>query len=150
MLTDLYAGPLLEAAGSIPAAATLPDADATARRASRVCGSSVELDLKVRDGVVADIATRVKACALGQAAVSMFDRAVRGAAPDAVRQVRDQVSAMLREGGPVPTGERWAELAKLAPVAEYPARQASVMLVFDAAVAALDEIASRGAEGRDG
>ena len=142
MLSDLYAGPLLEAAGSIPAAKRLPDADATARRASRVCGSSVELDLALRDGVVADIATRVKACALGQAAVSMFDRCVRGATPDEVRAVRDSVAAMLREGGPVPEG-RWAELAKLAPVAEYPARQASVMLVFDAAVAALDEIAGR-------
>lgn len=145
MLSDLYSGHLLEAAGSIPAAGKLADADATARRASKVCGSSVELDLSLRGGVVADIATRVKACALGQAAVTFFDRCVRGAAPDEVRRVRDEVSAMLRDGGPPPTGERWAELEKLAPVVDYPARQASVMLVFDAAVAALDEIASRAA-----
>ena len=143
MLDDLYSGALLEAAGSIPAARTIPDADATARRTSKVCGSEVELDLSLRDGVVADVAMRVKACALGQAAVSFFDRCVRGASPAEVRRVRGEMSAMLREGGPVPSGERWAELAKLAPVAEYPARQASVMLVFDAAVAALDEIEGR-------
>ena len=145
MLDDLYSGQLLEAAGAIPAARAMSDADATARRSSKVCGSSVELDLSVRDGVVADIATRVKACALGQAAVTFFDRCVRGATPDEVRRVRGEVAAMLREGGPVPTGERWAELAKLAPVADYPTRQASVLLVFDAAVAALDEIEARAA-----
>ena len=145
MLSDLYSGHLLEAAGSIPAARTLPDAGATARRTSKVCGSEVELDLSLRDGVVADVATRVKACALGQASVAFFDRCVRGATPDEVRRVRDEVSAMLREGGPPPSGERWAELAKLAPVADYPARQASVMLVFDAAVAALDEVEARAA-----
>ena len=145
MLSDLYSGQLLEAAGAIPAAGALPDADATARRSSKVCGSSVELDLSLRDGVVADVATRVKACALGQAAVTFFDRGVRGASPDEVRRVRDEVHAMLKESGPPPEGDRWAELAKLAPVAEYPARHASVMLVFDAAVAALDEIAARAA-----
>ena len=145
MLTDLYAGPLLEAAGAVPAARTIPDADATARRASKVCGSSVELDLSLRDGVVADVAARVKACALGQAAVTFFDRGVRGATPAEVRAARDQVLAMLKSGSAPPANERWAELAKLAPVAEYPARHASVMLVFDAAVAALNEIEARGA-----
>ena len=142
MLDDLYAGPLLEGAGAIPEARVLPDADATARRASKVCGSEVELDLSVRDGRVADIATRVTACALGQAAVTFFDRGVRGAAPGEVRAARDAVAAMLRSGDLPPLFEqgRWAELAKLQPVSGYPARHASVMLVFDAAVAALDEI----------
>ena len=145
MLDDLYSGQLLEAAGAIPAARDLPDADATARRTSKVCGSSVELDLSLRGGVVADVATRVKACALGQAAVTFFDRGVRGATPAEVRAARDQVLAMLKSGSAPPANERWAELAKLAPVAEYPARHASVMLVFDAAVAALNEIEARGA-----
>ena len=147
MLDDLYAGPLLEAAGAIPEARALPDADATARRASKVCGSTVELDLSLRDGAVADVAARVQACALGQAAVTFFDRSVRGAAPGEVRAARDAVAEMLRTGalpGLLAEG-RWAELAKLQPVAGYPARHASVMLVFDAAVAALDEIAARAA-----
>ena len=143
MLSDLYSGALLEAAGAVPEARALPDADATGRRASKVCGSSVEVDVSVRGGVVADLATRVKACALGQAAVTFFDRGVRGARPEEVRAVRDAVHAMLKDGAPPPAGERWAELAKLAPVAEYPARHASVLLVFDATVAALDEIAAR-------
>ena len=147
MLDDLYAGPLLEAAGAIPEARALPDADATARRTSKVCGSRVELDVRVRDGVVADVAARVEACALGQASVTFFDRSVRGAAPGEVRAARDAVAEMLRTGAlPDLLAEgRWAELAKLRPVAEYPARHASVMLVFDAAVAALHEIETRAA-----
>ena len=142
MLDDLYAGPLLEAAGAIPEGRHLPDAGATARRTSKVCGSTVELDVSVRDGVVADVASRVEACALGQAAVTFFDRCVRGAAPAEVRAARDAVASMLKTGDLPPLLEagRWAELAKLRPVSGYPARQASVMLVFDAAVAALDEI----------
>ena len=147
MLGDLYSGPLLDAAGSVPAASTLPDADATARRASKVCGSSVEIDLSLKDGVVADVALRVKACALGQAACSIFDRAVRGATPDELRRVAAEMRAMLREDGPVPSGDRWAETVKLQPIAGYPARHASTLLVFEAAVAALDEIAARAAPG---
>ena len=142
MLDDLYAGPLLEAAGAIPDARALPDADATARRTSKVCGSTVELDVSLRDGAVADIAARVEACALGQAAVTFFDRSVRGAAPAELRAARDAVAAMLATGDlPDLLAEgRWSELAKLQPVSGYPARHASVMLVFDAAVAAITEI----------
>lgn len=143
MLSDLYSGALLEAAGAIPAAGTLPDADATVRRSSKVCGSSVELDLSVRGGVVSDVAMRVKACALGQASASIFGRAVRGATPAEVAAAAAGVRAMLKEGAPPPEGERWAEVAKLEPIRDYAARHASTLLVWDAAVEALGEIAAR-------
>jgi NifU-like protein involved in Fe-S cluster formation len=49
---------------------------------------------------------------------------------------------MLKAGGPPPTG-RWADLALLEPVKDYPHRQPSTLLVFDAVERALDEIAAR-------
>ena len=94
MLDDLYTGALLDAAASIPAERRLPDADATARKVSKVCGSDVTVDLALRDGVVADVAMRVKACALGQASASILDRAIRGASPDELSRVHEEMIAM--------------------------------------------------------
>lgn len=140
MMSDLYSGALLDAAASVPARAVLDGADATARRHSKVCGSEVTVSLKMADGVVADIGLDVKACALGQASSAILSRAIRGATPTELREVRAAMWAMLRDGGPLPEGERWAELEKLAPIRDYPARHASTMLVFDAVVACLDDI----------
>jgi NifU-like protein involved in Fe-S cluster formation len=140
MLSDLYSKDLMEAAAAIPARGRLADADASARRVSKVCGSEVGVDLKLRDGAVADIALDVKACALGQASSSMLARHIVGATPAELRQLREEMVLMLKEGGEPPQGDRWAELAKLAPIREYPARHASTLLVFDAVVECLDKI----------
>lgn len=148
MLNELYSGALLEAAASIPPREPLGDADASSRKVSRVCGSEVEVYLKMDGEAVGDISLDVKACALGQAASSIFARAVKGASLDELRRVRNEMRAMLKEDGPVPSGERWAELEKLQPIKDYPARHASTLLVFEAAAHCADQIeAARGAEG---
>ncbi|MEM9422203.1 MAG: iron-sulfur cluster assembly scaffold protein [Pseudomonadota bacterium] len=140
MLNDLYSGALLDAAASIPEKGALPDADASSRKVSKVCGSEVGVDLKLRDGVVADIALDVKACALGQASASILARHIRGAAPSELRQLYVEVTAMLKEGASPPSGQRWAEMAKLEPIREYPARHASTLLVFKAVIDCLDQV----------
>ena len=141
MLSKIYSGALLEAAGSIPPAMRLAAPDATSRKVSRVCGSEVTVDLSLTDGQVSEFAVEAKACALGQAASSLLAKTIVGASVEEVRALRDAVHAMLKEGAPPPAGARWAELAKLEPIREYPARHASTMLVFDAAVDCLDQIA---------
>lgn len=146
MLNDLYSEALLDAAASVPPRGMLEDADATARRHSRVCGSEVTVSLKMAEGVVSDVGLDVKACALGQASSGMVAKAIRGASPEELRRVHDEMWAMLRDDGPPPTGERWAELAKLEPIKEYPARHKSTMLVFEAIVACLDEMDSTSGE----
>ncbi|WOI53889.1 iron-sulfur cluster assembly scaffold protein [Parvularcula sp. LCG005] len=140
MLNDLYSEQLLDAAADMPARTDMPDADAIARKVSKVCGSDVEVALKVADGVVRDIALDVKACALGQASSSLLAKSIRGASTAEVRQLRADMIAMLKEGAAPPAGERWAEMAKLEPIRDYPARHASTLLVFDAVVACLDQI----------
>ncbi|RFB05060.1 iron-sulfur cluster assembly scaffold protein [Parvularcula marina] len=140
MLSDLYSGDLLEAAASIPPRADLPEADARARKVSRVCGSEVDLAIKAEDGIVTDIALDVKACALGQASSSMFARAVRGASLEELITLRDEMTAMLKEEGPAPSGERWAELEKLLPIREYPARHTSTLLIFEAAADCAEQL----------
>ncbi|NHK28574.1 iron-sulfur cluster assembly scaffold protein [Parvularcula flava] len=140
MIEKIYSNALLEAAGSIPKARRLDEPDATARKYSRVCGSEVTVDLKMVDGVVSDFAVSAKACALGQASSSLMAKTIIGSTPDELRTLHAQMVAMLKEEGPVPTGERFAELSKLEPIRDYPARHASTLLVFDAVIDCLDQI----------
>ena len=143
-LTDLYSAKILEFAGNLPAMPRLGHPQATARRTSRVCGSVVEVDLNVRDGQVSDYAHDVSACALGQTAAAIVARHIIGSTPEELRLLRTQMVAMLKAGGPPPTG-KWADLAVLAPVRDYKPRHASTLLVFEAVVDCLDQIERQGA-----
>jgi NifU-like protein involved in Fe-S cluster formation len=142
MLSDIYNQRILELAADIPRLGRLPDPDGTARGHSKLCGSTVTVDLKTDGAVVTDFAHDVKACALGQASSSIMARHVVGATPAELRELRETMRAMLKENGPAPDG-RWADLAVLEPVRDYKARHASTMLTFDAVVAALDQAEAR-------
>lgn len=142
MLDDIYNRRILELAANIPRLGRLSAPDASATAHSRLCGSTVTVDLTLRDGRVADFAHDVKACALGQASSSIMARHVVGARPDDLRLVREAMRRMLKEDGPPPDGE-WADLAVLEPVRGFKARHASTLLTFDAVVDALDQIAAR-------
>ncbi|WP_040619837.1 iron-sulfur cluster assembly scaffold protein [Rhodovulum sp. PH10] len=144
MLNDVYNRRILELAGNIPRLGRLPDPDATATAHSRLCGSTVTVDLKMEGDVVTDFAHVVKACALGQASSAIMASHVVGAHADELRALRETVRRMLKENGPPPDG-RWADVAVLEPVRDFKARHASTLLTFDAVVQAIDEIlANRG------
>jgi NifU-like protein involved in Fe-S cluster formation len=142
MLDDIYNQRILALAADIPRLGRLNAPDATASAHSKLCGSKVVIDLKVKGDEIVDFAHDVKACALGQASSSVMARHVVGAHADEMRALRETMRKMLKENGPPPDG-RWAELAALEPVREYKARHASTMLTFDAVVDALDQIAAR-------
>lgn len=148
MIGAIYTDRILDAAGSIPAAKRLAAPDASAKKVSRVCGSEVEVDLILKDGKVAEFGMEARACALGQAAASIVARNIVGATAAELYRLRDEMRAMLKEGGPPPSGDRWKDLAALAPVRDYPQRHASAMLVFEAVAACLDEIAERAASAK--
>jgi NifU-like protein involved in Fe-S cluster formation len=126
-------------AADIPHLGRLADPDASATAHSKLCGSTVTIDLKLADGVVTDFAHEVKACALGQASASIMARHIIGSTPAELRALRERMRAMLKENGPVPEG-KWSDCAVLEPVRDYKARHASTLLTFDAVVSALDEI----------
>ncbi len=142
MLNDVYNAKILELAGNIPRLGRLPAPDASATAHSRLCGSTVTIDLKVDDGAVSDFAHDVKACALGQASSSLMARHIIGARPEELRELRETMRKMLKENGPPPSG-KWADFAVLEPVRDYKARHASTMLTFDAVVSALDQIEAK-------
>ena len=145
MIDDVYNAKILGFAGNIGRVGRLPDADASATAHSRLCGSTVTVDLKMQDGVVTDFAHEVKACALGQASSSIMAANVVGASTDELRTVRETMRKMLKEGGMAPEG-RFADLKYLEPVRDFKARHASTMLTFDAVVDAIDQVERRDAE----
>ena len=138
MSADLYTGRILELAADIPHVGTLADADGAARKVSRLCGSQVDVTITLQDDRILNFAIEPKACALGQASASVLARHALGASVADVTRARDQLAAMLRQNGPPPDGRFW-ELRYLEPVRDYAPRHASVLLAFEAAVAALED-----------
>ena len=143
-MDDLYHPRILELAADIAHVGRLDAPDGASTKVSRVCGSVVTVELKLKDGVVSDIAVHPKACALGQAATGVLAMGAIGATGAEIRAARDALRAMLKEGGPPPTGRFW-ELRHLEGVRDYPARHASTMLAFDAAVDAVEQAQKKAA-----
>lgn len=145
MIDDVYNAKILGFAGNISRIGRLEHADASATAHSKLCGSTVTIELAMKDGVVTDFAHVVKACALGQASSSIMASHVVGATADELREVRQTMLGMLKENGPPPTG-RFDDLKYLEPVRDYRARHASTMLTFDAVVDAIGQIEKKQAE----
>ena len=136
MIDDLYSARILALAADMPHAGRLAAPQGSAEKVSKLCGSRITVDLSLADGKVADFAQEVRACALGQAAAAVLGENVLGATPQEIEMARDALRAMLKTDGPAPQG-RFAELSVLAPVKDYPARHASTLLAFEAAVEAV-------------
>jgi NifU-like protein involved in Fe-S cluster formation len=141
MINEIYNQRILELAGNIPRLGRLSNPDASAKAHSRLCGSTVTIDLCVDDGRVVDFAHDVKACALGQASSSLMARHIIGATAEELNALRDRMTRMLKANGPPPDG-KWAEFAVLEPVRDYKARHASTLLTFDAVADALAKVAA--------
>jgi len=143
MLNEVYNRRIIELAGNIPRIGRLPDPDATATALSRLCGSTVTIDLKMDGDTVTDFAHEVKACALGQASSSIMASHIIGSKASELRDLREGVRKMLKENGKPPTDGKWADIAVLEPVRDYKARHASTLLTFDAVVDAIGQIEAK-------
>ena len=137
MIDDVYNARILELAAAVPAPGKLPNADASSTKHSKLCGSTVRVDVAMDGDRVAEIAMEVKACALGQAAASVINAHAVGATRAEVTGARDALRAMLKDGGTPPSG-RFADLAFLEPVKDYRARHASTLLAAEALAEAVE------------
>lgn len=146
MLDNVYNAKIIEYAGNIERTGRLEAPDATAKAHSKLCGSTVVVDLKMEDGpdgrVVTDFAHEVKACALGQASSSIMARTIIGATAAELKALKKTMYAMLKDNGPPPEG-RFAEFRFLEPVRDYKARHASTLLTFDAVVDCIEQIEAK-------
>jgi NifU-like protein involved in Fe-S cluster formation len=130
-LIKLYSARILALAADIPHHGRLAQPQATARRRSPLCGSTVTADVVLQDGRIAEFAQDVKACALGQAAAAVLGQAAIGRSLPELEAARDALRAMLKEGGPVPAAP-FAGYEVLLPARDYKNRHASILLALEA------------------
>ena len=142
-MDDIYSQKILALAANMPRSGRLASVHGAAEKTAKLCGSKIGVEVLLDDdGRVVDFAQDVRACALGQASAAVLGANVIGADLVEIRSARDALRAMLKEGGPAPLG-RFADLAVLGPVKDYPARHASTLLAFEAAVEAVTAALSR-------
>src|ERR1700720_725063 len=132
MLNEVYNRRILELAAAIPRIGRLEQPDASATALSKLCGSTVTIDLKMNGDTVTDFAHEVKACALGQASSSIMARNIVGSKASELKALREEVRKMLKENGAPPANGKWADIAVLEPGRNYKARHASTLLPFAA------------------
>ena len=107
-------------------------------RRSPQCGSSVTVDVIASDGRITRFGQEVRACALGQASAAVLGGNVIGCRRDDIATARDQLEAMLKQDGPPPAAP-FADLEALLPARDYPNRHASILLAWEATLAAMDQ-----------
>ena len=139
VLDEIYNPRILELAANIPHGRRLDHPQASATAHSKLCGSTVSVDLNMHGDVVTDYGQTVKACLLGQAASSIMARNIIGANADELRDVGAKMRNMLKCDGSPPNG-KWKDLEVLEPVRDFKARHASTLLVFDAVEDAIAQI----------
>lgn len=145
-LDEIYSPRILEISANIPPARRLENPDASVTKTSKLCGSTITVDLKMQDGVVTDYGQDVKACLLGQTSAAVMAQNIVNSSAVELREVAAQMRAMLKEGGKPPNG-RWSDLSILEPVRDYKARHTSTLLVFDAVEEAIAQIEASAEKG---
>jgi NifU-like protein involved in Fe-S cluster formation len=136
-LIKLYSARILALAADIPHHGRLAAPQGTARKRSPLCGSTVTVDVVVKDGRIAEFAQDVKACALGQASAAVLGGVAVGRTLGELVAARDALRAMLKETGPVPAAP-FDGYEVLLPARDYKNRHASILLALDAACEAME------------
>ncbi len=137
-LIKLYSGRILALAADIPHLERLTDPDATVKKRSPLCGSTVTVDVKMNDGRITEFGQDVKACALGQASASVVGNAIIGTTRAQVEAARDQLKSMMKNDGPAPDAP-FDGLEVLMPARDYRNRHASILLVLEATAEAMEQ-----------
>ena len=135
-LISLYSDKLIALAASLPLSEAITSPDGSAKMRSPLCGSYITVSVRCDDDRIAEFSQDVKACALGQAAASVFSHHAVGMTLDDVIELRDVMKNMLTSGGPSPIAPfddlRYLEAAKT-----FKNRHDSILLVFNATIEAM-------------
>ena len=131
MIDELYSREILRRTTQLQHLGRLASPQGSADRVAKLCGSTIHVDVKLAGDTVDDFAMEIQACALGQAAAAIVSQNVIGATTAEIASARDALRSLLR--GEEPTfPARFADLAILHSVKDYPARHASTLLSLEA------------------
>ncbi len=138
-LIKLYSGRILALAADIPNTERLPHAQASVKKRSPLCGSTVAVDLSLSSDRICAFGQDVKACALGQAAASVVGNALIGCTPRQAFVARDQLRLLLKGNGIVPDAP-FDGFEVFLPASAYKNRHASILLSIEAVCEAIEII----------
>lgn len=127
MSDELYQEALLKLAKEAPRKGRLDPNDASVRLDNPLCGDRVRIDLRVKDGRIADLAQEVRGCVLCQAAGGVIGRQAVGLDRQGVADLCGEVDRVL--AGETPSV---VELEAFRPVARHRSRHDCVRLPFQA------------------
>ena len=144
-LINLYSGRILELATNVPYVDRLENPDASAKKRSPLCGSAVTVDITLLDDKITGYTQDVKACALGQAAAAVIGQSIIGRTLNEVQTARDELNAMLKQDGPIPSAP-FQDLEVLLPAKDFKNRHASILLSLDATLAAFAKLDQNNAQ----
>lgn len=137
-LIKLYSRQILALATDIPHTDRLETPDGTAKVRAPLCGSTVTVDVILKDGCISEFGQDVKACALGQAAASVVAKNIIGRNLDELQIARGELLDLLKNDGPEPQAP-FDELRVLTPAKDYKNRHASILLALDATIEAFEQ-----------
>ena len=133
----LYSLEVLRLATSLPHNDTLETPHASATCRAPLCGSEMTVEVALDDtSRITGLATRAKACALGQASAAVLRNKALGQNAVQIRTVSDGLKSALQKG----SGELvWPELEPFRYASDFPARHGAILLPFDTLIAALEK-----------
>ncbi|UTO29134.1 iron-sulfur cluster assembly scaffold protein [Bartonella harrusi] len=139
MIDSLYSDKILEYAAHISKFGRLNNPDATSKKHARLCGSTITVDLKIKNNIVTEFAHEGHACVLGQASASLLASHIIGQTTQDLKMLRKIIHHMLTKGGPPPQAP-FEAFSCLQPIKNFKARHTSVMLPFDAVIDCIEQI----------
>ncbi len=142
MSEQLYNTRILRLAADTAHAARLAAPQGSAVKVSPVCGSRVTADVVLdAAGRIAEHGQEVRACALGQAAATLVGAEIAGKDAGDLERARAELADWL--AGKRDTDPHWPGMDVFAPARPHRARHPSILLAFDAAIAATHAAAGR-------
>ncbi|MBA2592627.1 MAG: SUF system NifU family Fe-S cluster assembly protein, partial [Gammaproteobacteria bacterium] len=102
-----------------------------------LCGDRLTVYLKLRDGVIADVAFEGEGCAISVASASLMTEHLKGKTESEARAIFDRFRALVM--GEEEAGAGLDKLVVLAGVKEFPARVKCATLAWHTLTAALKD-----------
>ena len=127
---DIYTKTILRFASNIPNAERLKSPDVSITRRTAVCGSSMTVDLNIKNGKIEQIGLDIKACALGQASASIFAKNAIGLNFKEVQKLKNELINFLKTGD-FQIKTPFEDYKYLEPARSVPYRHDSILLVLD-------------------
>ena len=135
---DIYTKTILRFASNIPNAERLKSPDVSVTKRTAVCGSSMTVDLNIKNGKIEKIGLDIKACALGQASASIFAKNAVGLTLEEVQNLKNELIGFLKTGD-FQIKKPFDDYQYLDPARSVPYRHDSILLVLDSTEEALNK-----------